>query len=294
MEFDNSWAAVTQPELGSGHFDFKEPWPFEAGKREFSPVNALWLAELSRVIYQPGVGIFRNDIYSKVGLTEREFFYGSSTQCALVEPTDIKKGRYAVLVFRGTSDLNDWMKNLDVNLIDWPAGGQVHKGFADALDQIWPKAEPVLADLDVDLYITGHSLGGALAVLSAARAKKKTLAVYTYGAPRVGDKTFAKSLKTLPIHRLVNHKDIVPTIPPTVKHFPYTHPGRLHYISHDGGLMVDPDNKTVSQERQKKSVMENGELEKRRWNDPPEYLSDHAPVNYAAHLEQLILKQQKK
>ncbi len=293
MEFDNSWAAVMQPDTGSGHFGFKGSWRFEVGQSEFSLVNALWLTEMCRTMYKPGVGLFRNEIYNPVGLTERHFFYGSSTQCALVEPTHIKKQRYAVLVFRGTSDLNDWMKNLDVNLACWPTGGRVHKGFADALDEIWSRVEPVLADLDVDLFITGHSLGGALAVLAAARTPVAPKATYTFGTPRVGDDVFVKPLNARPIYRLVNHKDVVPTIPPKVKKFPYAHAGKLRYIAHDGQLLDAPDPESQAADKRKKSVTDDGEPEKRKWHDAPEYFSDHAPVNYAAHLEHLILQKHK-
>jgi len=69
--------------------------------------------------------------------------------------------------------------------------------------------------------------------------------------------------------------------------------GKRHYIAHDGQLLIDPDDTTCEKDRRKKSILENGKSEKRKWNDPPEYLSDHAPVNYATHLENLILKQQK-
>ena len=56
MEFDNSWAAVMQPDIGSGHFAFKGSWPFESNKGDFSLVNAVWLVEMCRVMYKPGVG----------------------------------------------------------------------------------------------------------------------------------------------------------------------------------------------------------------------------------------------
>lgn len=51
---------------------------------------------------------------------------------------------------------------------------------------------------DVQVYITGHSLGGALAILAAfdlsLLSAKQGVAIscYTYGAPRTGNHAFAK------------------------------------------------------------------------------------------------------
>lgn len=82
------------------------------------------------------------------------------------------------------------------------------------------------------IYITGHSLGGALALLAGrvlANAGKgidsnsnhsrenlfsKDLAICTFGAPRVGDNAFKSVFKDIGVYRYVNTEDIVPTVPP--------------------------------------------------------------------------------
>src|SRR5690606_37727833 len=69
--------------------------------------------------------------------------------------------------------------------------------------------------------LTGHSLGGALAVLATAVLKiglrMPVAGVYTYGQPRVGDAEFCRVydqvLKDITF-RYVNDADVVPHLPP--------------------------------------------------------------------------------
>ena len=70
------------------------------------------------------------------------------------------------------------------------------------------------------VWVTGHSLGGALAVLLAATMRESNLPVdglYTFGAPRVGDKSFAdrldRALEGAAHWRVVNEGDLGPHVP---------------------------------------------------------------------------------
>lgn len=71
------------------------------------------------------------------------------------------------------------------------------------------------------VLVTGHSLGGALAIIFFAQVlheQKPWLRnawLYTYGSPRVGDKRFARFLssESARIFHLVNNNDIVPRVP---------------------------------------------------------------------------------
>ena len=75
-----------------------------------------------------------------------------------------------------------------------------------ALDQEAVKGKP--------LFITGHSLGGAVATIAARRldAERRIAACYTYGSPRVGTEDWVAQIKT-PIYRIVNSADPVPIVP---------------------------------------------------------------------------------
>ncbi|WP_437742653.1 lipase family protein [Sorangium sp. So ce1504] len=87
------------------------------------------------------------------------------------------------------------------------------------------------------LYLTGHSLGGALAVLATAAMhmdpvlapiRDRLCGVYTFGQPMVGDEVFAKAFGSMFGDRLFRHvyrNDLVPHLPPqTVGRF--THFGQ--------------------------------------------------------------------
>ena len=130
-------------------------------------------------------------------------------------------GDYIVLAFRGTEpkSIRDIRSDADGVLIDCPVTkGLVHKGFNDAYELVADDIQKKLneeAYADKILFITGHSLGGALATVAAKRLDHKAGigACYTYGSPRVGNKEWICGLKT-PIYRIVNAADAVTMLPP--------------------------------------------------------------------------------
>jgi triacylglycerol lipase len=152
-----------------------------------------------------------------------------------------------VLVFRGSKGREDWELNFNTlqarSLFGVPGG--IHRGFTLALDSVWGEIVRPLAlraqATRKPILLTGHSLGGALATLAAARIARKfrpdlVAALHTFGQPLVGNATFAGFVDAHfhdRFFRYVNHRDIVPRIPPEPF---YRHAGRLLLFREDGSL----------------------------------------------------------
>ncbi|MCY3698379.1 MAG: lipase family protein [Gemmatimonadetes bacterium] len=146
---------------------------------------------------------------------------GTDTQGFVAVRRDDEGTGMAVICFRGTTRIRDWMTNLDIapQSIENPRTGapigNMHKGFHNAYRSVHGQIGERLKGLeDLPLYITGHSLGGALAVVATwYQSSQRLAACYTFGAPRVGDQGLIDRFKT-PIYRIVNGPDPVSLVPP--------------------------------------------------------------------------------
>lgn len=125
-----------------------------------------------------------------------------------------------ILAFRGTESdkWRDIKTDVDAILVhpeDGLVSEQIHSGFYKAFCGIRKKIEKDLEkDPHLPLYVTGHSLGGALAIVATRFIAADSLgACYTFGAPRVGNVHMGQVFKT-PIYRVVNAADAVPRLPP--------------------------------------------------------------------------------
>ena len=117
------------------------------------------------------------------------------------------------------------MKNLDIRSVPVESSksgasvtvGNFHSGFHDNYRSVHEEIERKLEGTeDLPLYITGHSLVGALAVIATwYQSSQRLAACYTFGAPRVGDHLLMGSFRT-PIYRVVNAADPVPFLPLSV------------------------------------------------------------------------------
>lgn len=134
-----------------------------------------------------------------------------------------------IIVFRGTQRPTEWLYNFYARQQEYHPGGaawgRVHRGFIANYNSILePLPRDIARQLDpsVPCYLTGHSLGAALAVLASVDLAvhlptlQPQLQLYTYAGARVGDPTFARlHMQTVPNHyRVVNLADLVPLLPP--------------------------------------------------------------------------------
>ncbi|OFZ38371.1 MAG: hypothetical protein A2504_10420 [Bdellovibrionales bacterium RIFOXYD12_FULL_39_22] len=155
--------------------------------------------------------------------------------------------------------------------------GKVHNGFQESLDKIWPQIDRYVQTIRSDqksLWITGHSLGAALATLAGSRYQQKGFlahGLYTFGSPRVGNVVFKNSL-IIPHHRFVNDNDIVTIVPPNIL-----------------GTLENEDNELKFSGLEENVYVHSGKAiffkSKRDDNMPPESLQDmildHTPIIYS-------------
>ena len=103
--------------------------------------------------------------------------------------------RDSLISVRGTASLFDLATDLNGLRTLGPGGHRVHQGFMDAATSIADDVDKHIRAHDpIRLHFTGHSLGGAIAILLAAKyaqdKKYDEVYCYTFGAPRVGDANF--------------------------------------------------------------------------------------------------------
>ena len=283
-----TWANLAPPYLDHAYFGGYESHPFKADAASFDLANAWWLAEASTLAYADEA--FGVDRFKKAGLDDVRFFDKGSTQCFVASNRE-----FVVVAFRGSevwrrrgkADIGvvaaDFMTNADFWLTDWPKGGKVHRGFKNALDEVWDDLFTYLTALQRGgrkIWMTGHSLGAALATLAADRYGE-VQGVYTFGSPRVGNLRFKESYSTR-AYRFVNGGDIVTKIPPSGF---YVHAGEPRFIDREGKIHLQPAESVLAAS----SFREDGEEglppeRNHRTQAPvfvPDAVLDHVPLLYA-------------
>jgi hypothetical protein len=172
--------------------------------------------------------------FDEIGLTAQTagFAVGNrQIDAALVGETASE----VIVAFRGTLPLTSASTDKKQVLLDWlgdldarPVAGQnlpglVHEGFLSALDALWP-AVSAAVPAGKPLHFTGHSKGGALADLAAARYATQHPAapapmVTTFAAAKPGDGAFHAAYDQLVPHsvRYEYSDDLVPHLPPSLQ-----------------------------------------------------------------------------
>jgi hypothetical protein len=193
-------------------------------------------------------------------------------------------GDHLIVAFRGTLpyssgdqqtsqemlSIEDWINDANARPAADPDLGTVHGGFEVALQSIWPglmqqiKAWQLAGKLGAEpkIYVTGHSKGGALAMLAAVKLKAAKLPVTevdTFGASRVGGPDFAARYAGIDGIRYENEDDLVPHVPlnglelslaPLLRRVidlqgspkgDFVSVGKLRYIDSDGDIQTPAD-----------------------------------------------------
>ncbi|WP_218563860.1 lipase family protein [Marinospirillum perlucidum] len=223
---------------------------FNHRAKGFSKINLSYLSHCSHLVYKSKQEIAQE--LEKLGFDlsrDRYFFSDPETDTQAFLVGDARK---IILAFRGTEGkLADWATDARIFKRQWTQAqplGAVHRGFYSALSSLWEALEEEVAHLRTNnqsLWITGHSLGGALASLAAAtfelqHPQQGVNGVYTFGQPRIADQEFSQNYNKLlkeRSFRCVNNNDVVTRVPPQI--FGYSHVGKLLYFDADGELQRD-------------------------------------------------------
>jgi triacylglycerol lipase len=247
----------------------------------YSLANAQALVRAARLSYQSPQEITKQ-VWSW-GFPQFKFFDCETTQ-AYVMAND----RAIVIAFRGTEmkKMQDWMTDLKANLTP-ECGGKAHRGFKTAIDHVW---EPLLVTVlqfrtqGQRVFLTGHSLGGALATVASLRLMKAgqiVAGVYTYGSPRVGDRAFRTEFNDLLLDRtfrFINDEDAVVRLP--MKMLGYCHVGQRFRFDSSGQL-----ERTMPSQY---SFLSHAKDELEEYLDPDfEFVKDHDLESYQVMLEGL-------
>lgn len=241
---DSKKRNLVPPDMDYLYFEGMETINFQPEETEYSPSNAWWLAECAFLSYcHPG---FARMAYKLAGFDGFRFFQGVGTEC-MVSWND----QSAILSFRGTelkslSAFHEILTDLNAAPVSFAEAGKVHRGFLQGLEEVWAgegQLEDFLTDLvsehpERPLWITGHSLGGALAALCFARIPEAK-GLYIFGAPRVGDADFTELFKGRCAWRIENSQDPIPMVPPDIPSigFNFKDVGGLKFLNWDDKVM---------------------------------------------------------
>lgn len=212
---------------------------FNNSAQGLSLLNALFFVTAAGLVSE-NLNQIDMQLRDSCGLSKYKPFDNQETQAFIAANDEI-----IVLSFRGTTCFQDWCTDFNIKFV--PSGvGRVHCGFSTALDYVWDdlkKAISEFRDKQQSIWITGHSLGGALATLATDRLTEEGIEVkglYTFGQPRVGEKIFARNfdnkMKDLSF-RFVHDEDVVPKVPPALKG--YRHIGTECFFDRDDKMYTE-------------------------------------------------------
>ena len=283
---------IIPPYKDYDYFKNGDQLPFRHQTDSFDMVNAWWLIEASTLVYSEPEFVTET-FCKKAGFAEVKYFAAQTTQCFVAS-----NDQFAVVAFRGSegrlregdSDpgyiLADWLTNFNFLPEPWEQGGMVHRGFKTALSEVWAPLENHINSLlakNLKIWITGHSLGAALATLAADRIGNAA-GVYTFGSPRVGDQEFKNQYKAN-TYRFVNNSDIVTRVPPSSM---YCHVGEFKHID-SAGIIRDraeqPEKIGGDFQGEFRNIFNTlGQNIKSFTETLFDPLTDHVPTFYAIHI----------
>lgn len=222
--------SILQPKQEAVLKGYKQVGSFSAPELNFDQGRQAMQEARRRGFVLDRLDYLEDDIH-KVEDTVEDLFPQRTIQLTgyALEPVDqFAQLQANIIALRGTITAYEWIVDIDFiqepYLPNNPAYGEVHSGFFGFYHLMHSqvlKAARSFTNKNLPTYVTGHSLGSAIATLAALNVKMDAqspddVCMYNYASPRVGDDTFVKAYnQQVPdSFRVVNTYDIVPKLPP--------------------------------------------------------------------------------
>ena len=172
----------------------------------------------------------RNNVISELALSSPlgivYKFYSIDSTDLQVGITKSEVNKRITVIFRGSESMRDWYYDLSILKTKLHDNVYVHSGFYKQLynENMYENLKNDINDLikeytDYEIYITGHSLGAALATLfgyELARSIPNKVNIISFASPRVGNIEFKKAFdkkENLYHIRVTNNRDVVTAVP---------------------------------------------------------------------------------
>ena len=274
------WTAPVAEDLRCGNVEI--PFTFDGTDTEYSLGNAFWSMWFAKRSFTGATAETEAELRA-LGFDRYRYI---QNEIAGLQALVVANDETMFIAFQGSKEFMDWLANFYFVQRDGQQGvsGRVHQGFALALDSEWGSILDTVQEFSrpgQKVWTSGHSMGAALATITAARLLEQGFDVgplYTHASPRVGDAVFADQLYSglgEQHYRMVHGLDLIPHLPPAgdsadvaanfiplgitgfgepyLRDLGYTHAGSLYRmemdasVTHFPGLQEDEDHYYWSQ-----------------------------------------------
>ena len=245
------------------------PYTFDPANDGYSLDNAFWTMWFAKRSFTGGEETTRQELLD-LGFTDYQYI---ENEAAGLQVLIAANNQSQIIAYQGSKQIIDWFANFYFFQADagFNVEGKIHQGFARVLDSEWQQILDTVYAFHRPgqaIWLSGHSLGAALATITSARlmaAGFEVAPLYTHASPRVGDTQFAENFYEQigeRHYRFANGVDIVPHLPPAgdaanaaanfiplgltsfsegfLSDLAYTHAGQLYRIETDGALTHFP------------------------------------------------------